>query len=96
MIASVSPSMRADAPNASTMSTTAARRSTSLTRSSPTSEKTVVPSATAAATARIGISSSEGISAAATSVAFSGWAVGRDADGRGVSGAGFPVGVSRV
>ena len=54
------------------MSATAARRSTSLTRSSPTSVKTVVPSATAAATARTGTSSSEGISAAATSVARSG------------------------
>ena len=46
------------------MSATAARRSTSLTRSSPTSKNTVVPWATAAATARMGISSSEGISAA--------------------------------
>ena len=52
------------APKASTMSATAASRSTSLTRSSPTSVKTVVPSATAAATARAGISSSEGISLA--------------------------------
>ena len=59
---SVSPSTVARAPNASTMSATAANRSTSLTRSSPTSEKTVVPSATAAATARTGISSSDGIS----------------------------------
>ena len=65
----LSPSTVARAPNASTMSATAGKRSTSLTRSSPTSEKTVVPSATAAATARTGISSSDGISLAGTSVA---------------------------
>ena len=54
------------------MSATATSRSTSFTRSSPTSEKTVVPSATAAATARAGTSSSDGISLAGTSVARSG------------------------
>ena len=76
------------------MSITACRRSTSLTRNSPTSEKTVVPSATAAATARAGISSSEGISAAATVVAWSGGAPASGADARMVavpSGAGVTV-----
>ena len=68
------------------MSATAASRSTSLTRSSPTSEKTVVPSATAAATARAGTSSSEGISLAGTSVRAQG--AGQRPDGRraGVAG----------
>ena len=66
VIDSVSPSASAVAPKAVTISITARRRSTSLTRNSPTSEKTVVPSATAAATASAGISSSEGISAAVT------------------------------
>src|SRR5664280_2817539 len=63
-----SPSTAPRAPNASTSSAVPARRSDSFTRSSPTSRKVVRPSARAAATARMGTSSSDGISADSTTV----------------------------
>ncbi len=55
-------------PKARTSSAVPARRSDSFTRSSPTSRNRVVPTAAAAATARMGTSSREGISAASTTV----------------------------